>query len=180
MKLCSLLFMGFALCLAGSSACDGTRSVEVDTGEDAPREGSTRASLRDDLGRDLPPKADASTRESAGQPSRFETRIGPQPWPEDLPSRWPRPTEARVVADTRQQRGDRLLLVDLPDFPGEALDSYRDALRGRGYDVVDAPQTPRASHVLHAIREGDEAVLTFLGRKQGTRLEILFIGQASG
>jgi hypothetical protein len=68
----------------------------------------------------------------------------------------------------------------LPPFHGIRALSGQDALRGRGYDVVDAPQTPRASHVLHAIREGDEAVLTFFGRKQGTRLEILFIGQASG
>lgn len=175
MKLESLFITWCCLCLLGLTACDGSESVEARS--NAPVEASAATSIRRE---DIRTRADTAFAElAAAGRSRFETRIGPQPWPRDLPSNWPQPTGARVVADTAQQAGDRLLLVDLPGTPDEALDSYRNVLRGRGYDVAE-PTTRRSTRALHAKRDGDEAVLTFFGRKHDTRLEILFIGGAPG
>jgi hypothetical protein len=176
MKLQSLLISGCALCLIGLAACDGRDSVDVEPGRDGPFEPSGDPSSRTG---DVRTRADAAFAELAQGRTRFESRIGPQPWPEDLPSDWPRPTKARVVADTKQQHADRLLLVDLPGRPDEALDSYRNVLRGHGYEVV-RQRTPRTTHALHVKRGGDKAVLTFFGRRHATRLEILFIGGAAG
>jgi hypothetical protein len=174
MKLESLVITGYCLCLVGLTACDGSESVEPRS--DAPVEPSGSTSIRRE---DIRTRADAAFAELAVGRSRFETRIGPQPWPRDLPSNWPKPTGARVVADTTQQAGDRLLLLDVPGTPDEALDSYRKVLRGLGYDVAQ-PKTRQSTRALHAKRDGDEAVLTFFGRKHATRLEILFIGGAPG
>ncbi len=174
MKLESLFITWYCLCLVGLTACDGSESVEARS--DATLEPSGAPSIRRE---DIRKRADTAFAELAKGRSRFETRIGPQPWPRDLPSNWPKPTGARVVADTAQQAGDRLLLLDLPGTPDETLDSYRNVLRGLGYDVAQ-PTTRQSTRALHAKRDGDEAVLTFFGRKHDTRLEILFIGGARG
>jgi hypothetical protein len=115
----------------------------------------------------------------SGGRTRSESRIGPQPWPDDLPARWPRLDHAQVLSDTRRQEGDRLLLVDLPGTPDHALDRYREALEDVGFDVV-RPNTQRPLHALHARRGADEVVLTFFGREHATRIEILFLDAASG
>ena len=132
------------------------------------------------LGAGVRTRADAAFAEMAeGGRTRFESRIGLQPWPEDLPTNWPTPSQASVVAVAKRQPGDLLLLVDLPGSPDQALESYRADLRAGGFHVVRSASQP-SPHALHAKRGDDEAVLTFFGRKQATRLEILFVGHASG
>ncbi|MEE8164137.1 MAG: hypothetical protein V3T64_01070 [Myxococcota bacterium] len=105
---------------------------------------------------------------------RFESRIGPQPWPEDLPADWPRPDRAQVLADTRRDKLGRLLLVDLPDTPARALDSFREALLQHGFEAR-RPRSGDTGHALHVRRGELEAILTFIGRERTTRLEILFL-----
>ena len=103
--------------------------------------------------------------------SRSTSRIGPQPWPSDLPTAWPRLERAQVLADTRRN-GDRLLLVDLPGGPDRAAGEFEGALRDQGYRVD--PLTTRSGRALHAESDDHEAVLTFYPREKVTRLEILF------
>ena len=106
--------------------------------------------------------------------SRSESRIGPQPWPTDLPNAWPRFANAKVLADT-QRNGDRLLLVNVPSGTEQAAQEFQEALRGQGYQV-DLLAT-RAGHALHAEAADHEVVLTFYPREEVTRLEILFPGK---
>jgi hypothetical protein len=190
MKLRSFLFVGFAVCIALLPSCDGTESTETESAEiTASTMGSTAAlgtgaTERSKLSTTglaaVRARADAAFAEMKGASrSRFESRIGLQPWPEDLPSNWPTPSRARVVAVTMQPQGNRLLLVDLPGSPRAALESYRDLLRAGGYHVV-RPARRESTHALHAILDDDEAVLTFFERRQATRLEILFVGRSSG
>ncbi len=110
--------------------------------------------------------------------TQSQSRIGLQPWPEDLPARWPRPNESRVLADTSRHEGDRLLLVDVPDDPAAAATFYQAALLAEGYEV-DRTSTRRVQHALHASLADHEVVLTFLPREKATRIEILFLRGAT-
>jgi len=188
MKLQSLLFVGFAVCVTWLPSCDGTESAETAASTKAIT--ATRGSgLGEHPKHSLTglaavrARADAAFAEMAemkgARRSRFESRIGLQPWPEDLPRNWPTPNRARVVAVAIQPQGNRLLLVDLPGSPRAALESYRDLLRAGGYHVV-RPARRESTHALHARLDDDEAVLTFFERKKATRLEILFVGHGSG
>lgn len=182
MKLRPLLFV---FCVALLSSCDGTETADSDAslqlsidtpgGEPSPRTNRSRRALADVLTR-----ADAAFAEMEGRGRvRFESHIGLQPWPDDLPSSWPTPSQARVVAVAMQRQGNRLFLVDLPGSPGESLEFYRDALRTRGYRVV-RPALQESAPTLHAKSADAEAVLTFFDRMHATRLEILFVGRGSG
>ena len=189
MKLRSLLFAGCAACFAASISCEGSDSndtndtnasirLEVESGSDQRLERVDRYGTGTS---DLLKRADAAFDEmnEAGR-TKFETRVGLQPWPEDLRGKWPEPRGARVVADSMQRQGNRLLLVDLPDSPDEALELYRDELKANGYDVLRRESSPPAGHALHAKRGDDGAILSFFGREQTTRLEILFVSRGSG
>jgi hypothetical protein len=109
-----------------------------------------------------------------GRKTRFESRIGLQPWPRDLPESWPKPLGASVVADTTGRNKGRLLLIDLSDSIEIALDSYRGVLRDSGFEVVRAGAVGRG-RALRASRGRTEASLRFFAREDATRLEILFI-----
>ncbi len=122
-----------------------------------------------------------------GRIERSRTRIGPQPWPRDLPAAWPRLDPARVVADSVRPGRGRLLLVDVPGAPEHALESLREALDERGFETR-RPERLRAPIALHAWLGDDDVVLTFHDREydrehdreRHTRLEILFVEPASG
>lgn len=109
--------------------------------------------------------------------SRSTSRIGPQPWPTDLPAAFPRPAIARVLADTRRD-GDRLLLVDVPTPVDDAARDFDQALRAQGYSVAHT-QTRKVPHALHASGVDGDAVLTFLSRDDATRVEILFLARSA-
>jgi hypothetical protein len=194
MKLRSVLLAGCVVgCtayLAALTAFEGDESVDAQASIRRSVEfgGGHRIERADPSGsgmRDLLTRADVAFREmKEGGRTRFESRVGLQPWPEDLPESWPTPRDARVVASSIQRhsiqrQGNRLLLVDLPDRPGEALESYRDELEAGGYRILQ-PRSGRSNHALHAKRGDDEAILTFSGRKHATRLEILFVARGSG
>jgi hypothetical protein len=181
MKLQSLLLV---VCVALLPSCDGTETADDDASiqvsvetleeERGRRPNRSRAALADVLSR-----ADAAFAElEAQRPVRFDSHIGLQPWPTDLPNRWPTPSQARVVAVAMQREGNRLVLVDLPGSPSESLAHYRNALRAQGYRVARR-ESRRSTHALRVKSGEDEAVLSFFGRKHGTRLEILFIGSGS-
>jgi len=139
----------FAALVAALSACDGSQPVDA-----------------------------AFTALKPGTAKRVTSRIGPQPWPGDLPAGFPRPEGARLLADMRRD-GDRLLLVDLPTQVDRAADQLDRALREGGYDV-DRAETRRVRHALLARHEAGAAVLSFLARDGQTRLEILFLDRAEG
>lgn len=185
MKLRSLLFAGCAACAAALTSCDGTETLDAKAtthdSVEARGDGQLERSYRSGaLGVGVRTRADAAFAEMAGGGrTRFESRIGLQPWPEELPTNWPTPSQASVVAVAKQEQGDLLVLVDLPGSLDQALESYRGELRARGYHVVRSASHP-SPHALHAKRGEDEAVLTFFGRKRATRLEILFVGHTSG
>ncbi len=122
-------------------------------------------------------RADAAFAALDGPSSRSESRIGPQPWPDDLPARWPRLEEGRVLADLRRD-GDRLLLVDWPGDPAGARDRFDEALRAEGFDV--APGDGRGAGSLRAIDATTRADLTFFPRETVTRVEILFRRRTAG
>ncbi|MEM9175348.1 MAG: hypothetical protein AAGC67_08935 [Myxococcota bacterium] len=142
-------------------------------GDEAPRRArpGDLAAIRD--------RADAAFADLDTPRARSESRIGPQPWPADLPARWPRLADGRVLADL-QRDGHRLLLVDLPGDPREALDRYAAALRAEGFDTAPGPAGGAASlRVRDAATDGG-ADLTFYRREEVTRVEILFREPASG
>jgi len=185
MKLRFLLFVGFTVCVANLPSCNGTETADSDDSiqvsidrpdsERSRRPDRSRAALADVLSR-----ADAAFSELEGHRRvRLESHIGLQPWPDDLPTRWPIPKQARVVAVAIQRQGNRLLLVDLPGSPRASLEFYRDALRERGYHVP-RPESQNSTRALYAKSADTEAVLTFFDRKHGTRLEILFVAHGSG
>ena len=122
-------------------------------------------------------RADAAFAERESTPSRSESRIGPQPWPTDLPARWPRPEEGRVLADLRRD-GDRLLLVDWPGASGGAVDRFDAALRAEGFVVVPGQRVGAKS--LSARDAMTRAELTFFPRESVTRVEILFQERDAG
>ncbi len=166
----SLVLIPLTLAL---SACQEPGAREADSGETLPFE------LTEDRAASIRETADAAFAELESAPTRSETRVGPQPWPKDLPGRWPFPTEATVVADTRHGAGDRLLLVNLPGSPDRAMAAYQSALRERGYDV-DRGQLRPPLRALQAQSPEHQAVLTFIAREKATRVEILFLAKAAG
>jgi len=205
MKSESLLGTALALALAllVAAGCDDSSSRPANTKPEsrarAGFEGTTSFGFQPEpapaQGADVRSRADAAFAElmeadpiqaepgsdgsSAGARDRFETRVGPQAWPSDLPSRWPIPDSGRLIADTRRTQGGRLLLVDLPGAPDRALDAYLEALREAGFEV-DRGDLRSAPSALFARRGEDQAVLTFVARETDTRLEILFVSAASG
>jgi hypothetical protein len=123
--------------------------------------------------------ADAAFASLESEPTRSETRVGPQPWPEDLRDAWPTLRQATVVADTKGGTGDRLLLINLPGDADQAMAFVETALRGHGYDV-ERPKLQRGRRALHAQSPDHEAVLTFFPRQDATRMEILILHHAAG
>jgi len=120
-----------------------------------------------------------ATRAPSEVRERYESRIGPQPWPADLPERWPTPQTAMVLADSRRGDEGRLLLVDLPGDPDRALTRFQEALHRGGFET-QRPRDPQLRHALHAHRGEQQAVLTFFARNDATRLEIFFIRSTPG
>lgn len=193
MKLFSPLSLGFALVAIALCACDDVieRTGDLRLGDrananaDASPEASARAALTDgparstEWAKSIHDSAEAAFAALDGPPIRSESRIGPQPWPGDLPARWPMLGEATVVADTKRREGDRLLLVNVPFSPERAMDAYQSALRERGYEV-QRPQSGTGPRALHAQSPDHEAVLTFFPREKVTRIEILFLARATG
>ena len=107
------------------------------------------------------------------------TRVGPQPWPDDLPGDWPVLDGAQLLADSVQAAGDRLLLVDWPEQPARAVARLRAALEARGYRVAE-PRMRSTRHALHARGGAGEIVLTVFARDDASRLEILFLASTPG
>jgi hypothetical protein len=177
MKLAIALRRLFVCLVITLAACD-QGSNEVTARLDAARPARSDLSWRERASA-LRDRADAAFAAQGAPAIRHETRVGPQPWPEDLPSRWPLFAEATVVADTLRGEGDRLLLVNWPGSPAEAIDSYQAALAERGYRV-DRPRLRRDRHALHAQSGEHEAVLTFISRDHVTRVEILFLARGTG
>jgi len=176
-----LVACGLALAL-GWSACDSQGPSDTPSGTDrvgdsgeGRRPGSTPGA---DGGLDgIRARAEAAFEDPSIQPERFETRVGPQPWPRDLPSNWPRPATGRVVADSKRAGGERLLLIDLPGSADEALATYRRALRNEDFEVEES--SPDGSKRGLRVRRGrDEASLRFFDRDHRTRIEILFLARS--
>jgi hypothetical protein len=118
-------------------------------------------------------RAEHAFNQSKAAGSRFQTRIGPQPWPGDLPKRWPRPTRAVVVAYSRSQNAERLLLVDLPGSPAREFAAYVEALLETGFEI-DTTGGDGVHGSLRVVADGVDASLRFLAHARHTRLEILF------
>ena len=171
----ALLFMLGACDDGSTSRPDGVTSsatpVAGDERAKRPARGDALDAVRE--------RADQAFAELESPRARGESRIGPQPWPEDLPARWPRFEDGRVLADTRRE-GNRLLLVDLSGDPAEALDRYDDALRAGGFEV--APGRGGGAGSLRVIDATTQAAaeLTFYPRETVTRVEILFLERSSG
>jgi len=183
MQTLARLMIALAALMAFSLAgCDGTtpprgRTVADSSGSERPAE-SLESAIHPGTHAQIRARADAAFAAlDSNRQIRSESRIGPQPWPEDLPAGWPRPDHALLLADTRRDelgRLGRLLLVDLPDAPARALDSFRKALGQNGFESR-RPHTGDAGHALQVRRGELEARLTFIGRGRTTRLEILFL-----
>lgn len=149
-----------------------SRPHAIEASDEAPT-GPSRPDTLDGI-RD---RADTAFAALEGPSSRSESRIGPQPWPSDLPARWPRLAEGRVLADLRRD-GDRLLLVDWPGDAGGALDRFGAALRAGGFDV--GPGKGGGAGSLSARDATTMAELTFFPRETVTRVEILFREREAG
>ena len=93
--------------LIGLAACDGSESTGFETPSGTRSERSTSAPGTRERVRDRADAAFAELGRVGGQ-TRFETRVGSQPWPADLPPSWPTPGDARVVADSKRRGGERL------------------------------------------------------------------------
>ena len=173
--------MALAISMAGLLSCDDGESRKPPSEEKAlpatGREADQRAP--DDSLSAIRARADAAFEQMSDGRERFETRIGPQSWPKDLPGRWPEPHDARVVADSRKPAGQRILLIDLPGTPDDALESYGRRLEDHGYQI-DRTDDEASRRALRAKRGASEAVMTFFRREQSTRLEILFIERVAG
>jgi len=142
-------------------------------------EGAGNRPLSMEAARSIGNRADAAfetLNATGGHKTRFESRIGPQPWPSDLPEDWPTPRDASVVADTKGRDDGRLLLIDLSISIDRALDSYLRALRDNGFEVA-RPARGGGRNSLRARSGRTEASLHFFARDDSTRLEILFTGQ---
>ena len=178
MKLHEMLVTTCALFSVVWIGCDGGEALKSEPacGECAVEDaGNSPLSL--EAAGDVRNRADAAfdaLQSFGGRKTRFESRIGPQPWPHDLPQNWPRPRGASVLADTNGREEGRLLLADLSDPIDQALDAYQLALRESGFEVVRAGTDGRGSALL-ASRGGLKASVRFFAREGSTRLEILFI-----
>jgi len=170
MKLQELLILGFALLSISWMGCDGS-DPERKCG-DCLVESTDGSRLDTATARDIRLRANAAFEQSSDHRSRFESRIGPQPWPGDLPANWPTPSSALVLADTLDRKSGRLLLVNLAGPFDQALASYRSALETGGFEV------DRSHNTLHAKRDRVIATLNFFAREDSTRLEILFIANS--
>ena len=177
MKFAAALRCLCACLVIALAACDPASNEVPSRTDTAAAAHSTRAP--GEHARSVRERADAAFAALEAPAIRHQTRVGPQPWPEDLPSRWPLLPEATVVADTLRAEGDRLLLVNLPGSPADAIDFYHDALVERGYRV-ERPRLRRDRHALHAQSAEHEAVLTFISRDRITRVEILFLARGTG
>jgi hypothetical protein len=175
MKLHELLVTAGALFSLAWIGCDAGEDLEskrgcsewaVEDAENNPLSLEAAGNVRN--------RANAAFDALNGRKTRFESRIGPQPWPRDLPENWPRPRGASLLADTNGRDEGRLLLIDLSDSIDQALDAYQLALRESGFEVVRAGTDGRGG-ALHASRGGMKATLRFFARADSTRLEILFI-----
>lgn len=174
MKLHELLVTTCALLSIAWFGCDSLESDQgcsgcvVDTTQDGP--------LRAEAVRDIGDRADAAFDALGDRRSRFESRIGPQPWPRNLPENWPTPIDSLVLADANGREDGRLLLVDLSSSIDQSLDFYVTALRQGGFEVDQAGTSGR-DNALRASRGSIEATLHFFARGDSTRLEILFIAE---
>jgi hypothetical protein len=178
MKLRAIFIVGCITVLVSAIGCTDSDSHDsASVHREAVADGSPERDARD-LG-DVRARADAAFAELAAPGARFESRIGPQPWPDDLPANWPIPEQGKVLASTAQKEGGRLLLVDLPGTPESAADFYRRELERNGFDLSRSPSND-SRHALVARCGRDEAVLTFLGRTNTTRVEILFLPVVPG
>jgi hypothetical protein len=175
MKLHELLVTSGALFFLAWIGCDAGEGLESKRGssENVVEEAENNPLSLEAAGK-VRNRANAAFDALNGRKSRFESRIGPQPWPRDLPQNWPRPRGASVLADTNGREEGRLLLIDLPDSIDQALDAYQLALRASGFEVVRAGTDGRGG-ALQASRGGMNATLRFFPRADSTRLEILFI-----
>lgn len=141
--------------------------------------GTARLALSENRASAIRSAADAAFARLEGRSARHESRVGPQPWPSDLPGRWPVLPDATVVADTRRSEGDRLLLINVPGSAEQAIRLYESVLIDRGYRV-DRPPLRRERRALHAQGADHEAVVTFSARERTTRVEILFLAPVTG
>lgn len=176
---------GFACGLAiaiGWLACDGRdpsdtapglepvgEAEELRTSDSTSGEGAGLAGVR--------ARAEAAFEDPAIRPERYTTRVGPQPWPTDLPSQWPKPAAGRVVADSKRAGGERLLLVDLPGSADEAFADYRRSLRDGRFEI-DETSSDSSKLGLRVRRGSDQATLRFFDREHRTRVEILFLARS--
>ena len=171
MKLLRRRIAGWVALTVTIISCDGTAPIDADP-RNQDDSNTVRAGTRTPAATDSDPMGNT-------QRTRFESRIGPQPWPDDLPDHWPTPKRALVVAATTQQSGHRLLLVNLPGPLAEARATYRSELEASGYQI-DPPRSKQSARVLHARRGETEAILTFFDREHAIRLEILFVATSRG
>jgi len=177
MKPQQLLVTTCALICVAWIGCDGLDGLESDPGRDGCiSEAADDPPLQAGAARDIRDRADAAFESLADGRTRFETRIGPQPWPRDLPENWPTPSGGLVLADTDGREEGRLLLVDLAGSIDQALLSYQTALLASGFEV-DREGTVGGGKALRAQRGSTKATLRFFAREDSTRLEILFIAQ---
>jgi len=171
MKLHAPRLIVLALFFVFLVGCDSRDSERAAAGTRPRGQGTVRlesASLRD-----IRARADEAFARSKSRSSRFQTRIGPQPWPRDLPRHWPQPTRAVVVADSRRHDAERLLLVDLPGSHASEFKAYVDALVQNGFEI-DAIGRDGIHGSLRVIGHEAEANLLFFTHANHTRLEILF------
>jgi hypothetical protein len=177
MKLHEILMTVCALISVASIGCDAGEGLESERGcRDCVVEDAENNPLSLEAARDVQNRAKAAFDALDGQKTRFKSRIGPQPWPPDLPENWPRPRGASVLADTNGRDEGRLLLIDLSDAIDQALDDYQLALRESGFEVVRAG-TDDGARAFDATRGVMNATLRFFARADSTRLEILFIAK---
>ena len=178
MKLRTAWLIGCTVIALATTGCDGRESESTTpdwpNGPNRAETGQGLARLDGAFLRELRLRADAAFDSSRHDRSRFQSRIGPQPWPRDLPRRWPQPVRAVVVADAKGLEKGRLLLIDLPGPRKRELESYRLALLDHGF-TIDRTDMPGDTGRLR-VKGGDvEASLRFLSRGHDTRLEILFL-----
>jgi hypothetical protein len=178
MKFHALLLLGSVLLLSAGIACDDPESRDSNSTSDSASDSArvaNQASRKEPATTDLSgvrARADAAFAELKGGRTRFESRIGPQPWPDDLPKNWPIPDPSKVLANTSQKEGGRLLLVDLPGSLDHVVEYYAEALERGGYRVARF-ENERSLPILSASQGRDEATLTFIARGDTIRVEIL-------
>lgn len=179
LSLASVGWLALVSIVIALAACEEPAERKAALGITPGFEETTRPAGSSDWAHAIRNSADAAFAALDGPTAQNQTRVGLQPWPEDLPVKWPILEHAIVVADTRRSGGERLLLVNVPGAPDQVMDSYQSALRKGGYEV-DRPRLRRTRHALSAQSAEHRAVLTFFARKKLTRIEILFLTPATG